>query len=98
MKRRFQTGLGILLAALALSGTAQAANANYVIEGGSPEAQSTVRAALDASRFDFNRVPAQITIRISKCGCAGARSSRPWTGTRRSSSPGSIVPIWLCST
>jgi hypothetical protein len=73
MKRRFQIGLGVLLVSLALSGTAQAANGNYLIEGGSPEAQATVRAALDASLFDFDRVPAQITIRISKCGCAGAR-------------------------
>jgi hypothetical protein len=62
-----------LLASLALAGTAQAAGGDYVIEGGSPEAQATVRAALDASRFDFDRVPAQITIRISHCGCAGAR-------------------------
>jgi hypothetical protein len=44
-----------------------------VIEGGSPETQETVRAALNASSFDFNRVPAQITIKISRCGCAGAR-------------------------
>jgi hypothetical protein len=74
MKRSLRTGLIALFATLTLAGTAQAAGGNYVFDGGSPEAQDTVRVALEASRFDFDRVPAQITIRISKCGCAGARS------------------------
>jgi hypothetical protein len=73
MARSFRTTLLALLASLALAGTAQAAGGNYVIEGGSPEAQETVRAALSASTFDFGRVPAQIKIKISRCGCAGAR-------------------------
>jgi hypothetical protein len=73
MARSFRTTLIALLASLALAGTAQAAGGNYVIEGGSPQTQETVRAALNASSFDFNRVPAQITIKISRCGCAGAR-------------------------
>jgi hypothetical protein len=73
MKRSLSTALAALLASLALAGTAQAAGGSYMLEGGSPEAQETVRAALNASAFDFNRVPAQITIRISDCGCAGAR-------------------------
>jgi hypothetical protein len=73
MARTLRTTLVALLASLALAGTAQASGGDYVIEGGSAEAQATVRAALDASRFDFDRVPVQITIRISSCGCAGAR-------------------------
>jgi hypothetical protein len=73
MARSFRTTLIALLASLALAGTAQAAGGNYVIEGGSPEAQETVRAALSASSFDFSRVPAEIKIKISRCGCAGAR-------------------------
>jgi hypothetical protein len=73
MARILRTTLVALLASLALAGTAQAAGGDYVIELRSPEAQATVRAALDASRFNFDRIPAQITIRISHCGCAGAR-------------------------
>jgi hypothetical protein len=73
MKRSFRAGLIALFASLALAGTAQAADGNYVLEGGSPEAQETVRAAVEASRFDFDSIPTQITIRISSCGCAGAR-------------------------
>jgi hypothetical protein len=73
MARILRTTVVALLASLTLAGTAQAAGGDYVFEGGSPEAQATVRAALDASRFNFDRIPAQITIRISHCGCAGAR-------------------------
>jgi hypothetical protein len=73
MARILRTTVVALLASLTLPGTAQAAGGDYVFEGGSPEAQATVRAALDASRFNFDRVPAQITIRIPHCGCAGAR-------------------------
>lgn len=73
MARVVRSVLVALFASLALAGTAQAAGGDYVIEGGSAEAQSTVRAALEASRFDFDRVPAQIKIRIARCGCAGAR-------------------------
>jgi hypothetical protein len=73
MNRALRSTLIALLASLVLAGTAQAAGGDYVIQGGSAEAQQTVRDALDASRFDFNRVPAQITIQIVHCGCAGAR-------------------------
>jgi hypothetical protein len=73
MPRVLRSTLIALLASLALAGTAQAAGGNYVIQGGSPEAQATVQSALDASWFDFSRVPQQITIRITHCGCAGAK-------------------------
>src|ERR1700752_1863509 len=73
MKRSLKSLLVTLVASLAFAGTAQAAGGNYVFDGGSPEAQETVRSALAASAFDFSQVPAQITIKISRCGCAGAR-------------------------
>jgi hypothetical protein len=73
MARVLRSALIAALASLALAGTAQAAGGNYVIQGGSPEAQATVRSALDASWFDFSRISDQVTIRISRCGCAGAR-------------------------
>jgi hypothetical protein len=73
MTRVLRSAFIAVLASLALAGTAQAAGGNYVIEGGSPEAQATVRAALDASWFDFSRVSNEITIKILRCGCAGAK-------------------------
>jgi hypothetical protein len=57
---------------------AHARGGNYVFEGGSEAARQQVRAALEASDFDWDRVEQTITIRISQCGCAGA-------------TPGSIV-------
>ncbi len=43
-----------------------------MFEGGSEAARQQVRAALDASEFDWSRVRGTITISISRCGCAGA--------------------------
>jgi hypothetical protein len=51
---------------------AHARGGNYVFEGGSEASRQQVRAALDASEFDWSRVPGTITISISRCGCAGA--------------------------
>jgi hypothetical protein len=51
---------------------AHARGGNYVFEGGSEAARQQVRAALDASEFDWSRVRGTITISISPCGCAGA--------------------------
>ncbi len=73
--------LALLAAAGALlffATDAHARGGNYVFEGGSEAARQQVRAALDASEFDFDRVGQTITITISECGCAGA-------------TPGSIV-------
>ena len=52
-------------AALALTGTAHAAGGNYVFEGATPAQQTQVRSALNASRFDWNVVPAQVTIHVA---------------------------------
>jgi hypothetical protein len=57
---------------------ARAGGGHYVFEGGSEAARQQVRAALEASEFDWGRLPQTITITISQCGCAGA-------------TPGSIV-------
>lgn len=51
---------------------AHARGGNYVFSGGSEAARQQVRAALDASDFDWGRVNERITITISDCGCAGA--------------------------
>jgi hypothetical protein len=69
--RRYIALLGLLV--VLAPATAQAAGGDYVFEGGSVEARETVRAALEISRFDFDRVPSRITMKITNCGCAGAR-------------------------
>ena len=51
--------------ALFACGRAEAAGGNYVFQGGTPAQQSQVRQALNASSFDWNLVPGQITIVIS---------------------------------
>lgn len=57
--------LASVAAALSFTGGAQAAGGNYVFEGGTPRQQAQVKAALDASSFDWNIVPAQVTIHVA---------------------------------
>jgi len=71
MRGLLATGVA-LLTAMALAGGAGAAGGHYVFAGGSDAAQAEVRSALDASRFDWDLVDEEITIRIIDCGCAGA--------------------------
>ena len=73
MARRRLVVLATAVAFLAAAGEALAVGGDYVFVGGSPEAQEQVRAAIDRSSFDFDVVPARITIRITNCGCAGAK-------------------------
>jgi len=67
--------IAVLTAALAVPGAASAAGGHYVIDGGTPQEQAQVRAALDASRYEWSLVPAQITITIRRgygsCGVPG---------------------------
>lgn len=50
---------------VAFAGGAQAAGGNYVFDGATPRQQAQVKAALDASSFDWSLVPAQITIHVA---------------------------------
>ncbi len=61
-----------LVAAFAFAGPAKAVGGHYVFVGGSEAAQAEVRSALDRSRFDWDLVEQEVTIRITNCGCAGA--------------------------
>ena len=61
-----------LLAAFVLAGEAKAVGGHYAFVGGSDAARAAVHSALDASRFDWDLVEQEITIRITDCGCAGA--------------------------
>lgn len=64
MTRKLTSLLAAGAAALALTGTAHAAGGNYVFDGGTPRQQATVRAALNASSFNWSIVPGQVTIHI----------------------------------
>lgn len=71
MLRRFAA---TALAALALPAAASAAGGNYVFEGATPSERSTVRAALNASSFDWGVVPQQVTVHV---GAYGVSHSTP---------------------
>jgi hypothetical protein len=69
----------IVAAALALTAAppAVAAGGSYVFAGGTPAEQGQVRRALDASSFDFGRLPQRITVHIGR-------------GTVSSATPGDV--------
>ena len=62
MRRRFV--LLALLASLVFPATAFAGGGNYIFDGGTRAQQRQVRAALNASSFDWSVVPAQVTIHV----------------------------------
>lgn len=71
--------LVILLAlAFVLPASAQAAGGNYVFEGAAPSERSAVRAALNASSFDWNVVPKQVTIHVGSYGVSHATPGHVW--------------------
>jgi hypothetical protein len=76
MGRSSLTGLAAIAAVLALAGPAHARGGAYVFEGGSPAARAQVRAALQASTFDWGLVRGVVTIEIGRCGCAGSVPGR----------------------
>ena len=59
MLRRLAT---VLALAFVIPASAHAAGGNYTFQGASATERSTVRAALNASSFDWNVVPNQITL------------------------------------
>jgi hypothetical protein len=65
----------VALAAFFVSAKAQAGGGACVFSSGSEAARAQVRAALEASSFDWGLVPATVTVRIVDCGCAGSRPS-----------------------
>ena len=78
MTRALRSALIALLAALALTGSAQAAGGNYVFEGGNAKARAQVTAALEASSFDWNVVPVQVTIHIGAGNTPHAEPGDIW--------------------
>jgi hypothetical protein len=65
-RRSLRTLLAAAAAALALAGGAQAAGGSYTFDGGTRAQQSQVRAALNASAFNWSVVPQPVAIHIAR--------------------------------
>ncbi|HUH15686.1 MAG TPA: hypothetical protein VML35_07365 [Gaiellaceae bacterium] len=65
-------------AALVLPASALAAGGDYVFENATPAERSTVRAALNASSFDWGIVPKQVTIHVGPYGTSHATPGHIW--------------------
>ena len=70
--------LVILAASLALAPSALAKGGSYVFDGGTPAEQAQVRAALNASSFDFYVVPATVTVHIARGTDSRATPGHVW--------------------
>src|SRR3989337_759199 len=68
----------VLLAALLFPASALAGGGNYVFEGAKPVEQKTVRAALEASSFDWGIVPQQVTIHVGDYGVSHSTPGHVW--------------------
>ena len=68
----------VFIAALALSSSAYAHGGNYVFDGGTRAEQGQVKAALDASTFDFSVVRAAVTIHIGRGLSSSAAPGQVW--------------------
>lgn len=66
------------LVALALAPAALASGGNYVFAGGTRAEQAQVKAALDASSFDFSLVPGPVTIHITRSAGSYATPGSVW--------------------
>jgi hypothetical protein len=70
------TAFGLL--GLGLPASALAGGGDYSFAGATPAERSTVRAALEASSFDWDIVPQQITIHVGAIGTSHATPGHIW--------------------
>src|SRR5215210_8638702 len=75
MLRRFAA---TVVVALVLPATALAGGGSYAFDGATPAERSTVRAALNASSFDWDVVPQQVTIHVGSIGTSHALPGHIW--------------------
>lgn len=68
----------LCLLGLALPGTALAAGGDYVFDGGTPRQQAQVRAALEASSFDWDVVPRQVRVHVGTYGTSHSTPGHVW--------------------
>ena len=77
MLRRVLLPLVCLLGPL-LPGSALAGGGNYVFDGGTARQQGQVRAALEASSFDWDVVKRQVTIHVGAYGTSRSTPGHVW--------------------
>jgi hypothetical protein len=82
MARTARTVLITALAALALTGQAQAAGGNYLVDGGTAKQRTQVRSALNASSFNWSIVKAQIKIHVASVGQSYSTRGEIWLDSR----------------
>lgn len=70
--------LAIAAAALVLPASALAGGGNYSFDGAKPAERSTVRAALNASSFDWGIVPQHVTIHVGAYGTSHSTPGNLW--------------------
>jgi hypothetical protein len=70
-------GLALTLA-LVFPASALAGGGNYAFDGARPGERATVRAALNASSFDWGIVPERVTIHVGAYGVSHATSGHIW--------------------
>jgi hypothetical protein len=70
--------LAVTLAALALPASALAGGGDYSFEGAGPAERSTVKAALNASAFDWSIVPQHVTIHVGAYGVSHSTPGDIW--------------------
>jgi hypothetical protein len=70
--------VAVLAAAFVLPASAQAAGGSYTFEGASARERSTVRAALNASSFDWGVVPKQVTVHVGRYGVSHSTPGHVW--------------------
>jgi hypothetical protein len=76
---KLSVAFSVLLAASAIAaGSASAKGGSYLFAGGTKAQQGTVKAALDASAFDWSLVPARITIHIGHYSVSEASKGELW--------------------
>ena len=70
--------LALALAALALPASALAGGGNYGFDGAAPAERQTVRAALNASAFNWSIVPKRVTIHVGHYGVSHSTPGDIW--------------------
>ncbi len=70
--------LVLVVIALALPASALAGGGNYSFEGAKPAERSTVRAALNASAFDWSIVPQHVKIHVGPYGASHSTPGNIW--------------------
>ena len=70
--------IGTTLAALTATSVALPSAGNYSFAGGTPAQQSEVRAALEASTFDWSVVPGRITIHLGRGTGSSVKRGEIW--------------------